>query len=290
MIKHLNIKDFLSQSANCIEVMMSSYRFFINNRLWTGFFKHKWMALATLVIAVLFSYWMVCDVAAMLSSLGSGSEASEASMIGDGISDEDKKEYTRTALNGGSKYVLMILLEIVIFHFSIRTIDILSGSEMPVKLQQFWKAELRMIHVLFRGFVQALIAQVVVSVIFGVLGAPDFAKRMVMFFVYAYFIGHAFFDNYNELHKIQISKSERITQAHFGATLTLGVVASTLLMIPIIGAIVTPIFGAISANIYGYQFALQHTPVPESQREIKKAQDKAEKAAKKKSKKAAKKA
>lgn len=286
MIKHLNIKDFLPQAANCIEVMMSSYHFFINNRLWTGFFTHKWIALATLVIAVLFSYWTVCDVASLLTSFGSGSEISEASLIGEGISSEDKQEYAQTALNGGSKYVLMVLLEIIIFHFSIRTIEILSGSEMTAKFQQFWKAELRMIHVLFRGFVQALIAQVVVSVIFGVLGAPDFAKQIVMFFVYAYFIGHAFFDNYNELHKVKISKSERITQAHFGATLTLGVVASTLLMVPIFGAIVAPIFGAISANIYGHQFALQNTPVHESQREIKKAQAKAEKTAKKKAEKA----
>ncbi len=255
MLKNLNTKDTISHASKCIEVMMSSYSFFMKNKLWKGFFKHKWIALATIGISILFSYWMICDVASFLTS-SVDIPINDAGIIADQMSDESKKEHAQTAISGGSKYLLLIILEIVIFYFSVKTIEILTGKEQPIRMSSFWQAEIRMIKVLIRGFVQAFVIQILLSILFGIFGMPDGVKGFVMFFVYAFFVGHAFFDNYNELYKLSIKKSEIITQYHFGATLVLGTVSSVLLLIPIIGPIVTPIFAAITANVYGYRYKL----------------------------------
>lgn len=256
MLKNLNTKDSISHASNCIEVMMSTYRFFMENKLWRGFFKHKWIALATIAISLLFSYWMICDVSTYFTSPTIDIPINDAGVIADQMSDESKRENAQTAIFSGSKYLLLIMLEMVIFYFSVKTIEILSGKEQPINISNFWKAEIRMIKVLIRGFVQALVVQILLSILFGIFGVPGAVKRGVMFFVYAFFVGHAFFDNYNELHKLSIKHSETTTKYHFGATLALGTVSSILLLIPIIGPIVTPIFAALTANIYGYRYKL----------------------------------
>jgi len=256
MLKNLNTKDSISHASKCIEVMTTTYSFFMENKLWKGFFKYKWIALATIGISLLFSYWMICDVASFFTSPSVDIPINDASIIADQMSDESKKENAQTAISGGSKYLLLIILEIVIFYFSVKTIEILTKKEQPISISSFWKAEIRMIKVLVRGFVQALVVQILLSILFRIFGIPDGIKRFVMFFVYAFFVGHAFFDNYNELYKLSIKKSEITTKHHFGATLALGTISSVLLLIPLIGPIVTPIFAALTANIYGYKYKL----------------------------------
>ena len=256
MLKNLNTKDTFFHASKCIEVMMTAYIFFMENKLWKGFFRHKWIALATIGISILFSYWMICDVTSFFTASSVDIPINDAGIIGDQLSDESKKENAQTAISGGSKYLLLIILEIVIFYFSVKTIEILSGKEQPINISSFWKAEIRMIKVLVRGLVQAFIIQILLSVLLGIFGVPNGIKRFLIFFVYAFFVGHAFFDNYNELYKLSIKKSEITTKYHFGATLALGTVASVLLLIPLIGPIVTPIFAALTANIYGYKYKL----------------------------------
>ncbi len=256
MLKNLNTKDAFSHASNCAEVMMSTYSFFMDNKLWRGFFKHKWIALATIAISILFSYWMICDVSTYFTSPVVDIPINDAGVISDQMSDESKRENAQTAISSGSKYLLLIILEIVIFYFSVKTIEILSGKEQPINISNFWKAEIRMIKVLIRGFVQALVVHILLSILLGIFGVPAVVKKVAMFFVYAFFVGHAFFDNYNELHNLSIKNSEITTKYHFGATLALGTVSSILLMIPIIGPIITPIFAALTANIYGYRYRL----------------------------------
>ncbi|MFT4535741.1 MAG: hypothetical protein ACI9P5_003111 [Saprospiraceae bacterium] len=256
MLKNINTKDTISHASKCIGVMMSAYSFFMEHKLWKGFFRHKWIALATIGISILFSYWMICDVTTFFTASPIDIPINDAGIIADQMSDESKRGNAQTAISGGSKYLLLIILEIVIFYFSVKTIEILSGEEQPISISSFWKAEIRMIKVLIRGLVQAFIIQILLSILFGIIGVPNGIKGFVIFFVYAFFVGHAFFDNYNELYKLSIKKSEITTKYHFGATLALGTVASVLLLIPIIGPIVTPIFAALTANLYGYQYKL----------------------------------
>jgi hypothetical protein len=256
MLKNINTKDTISHASKCIGVMMSAYSFFMEHKLWKGFFRHKWIALATIGISILFSYWMICDVTTFFTASPIDIPINDAGIIADQMSDESKRGNAQTAISGGSKYLLLIILEIVIFYFSVKTIEILSGEEQPISISSFWKAEIRMIKVLIRGLVQAFIIQILLSILFGIIGVSNGIKGFVIFFVYAFFVGHAFFDNYNELYKLSIKKSEITTKYHFGATLALGTVARVLLLIPIIGPIVTPIFAALTANLYGYQYKL----------------------------------
>ena len=78
-----------------------------------------------------------------------------------------------------------------------------------------------------------------------------------MFFIYSYFVGHAFLDNYNEQFNKSIKNSDSIIKQHIGASLALGIVISALLFIPLLGPLCAPILGAIAAAIYGERYKIE---------------------------------
>jgi uncharacterized protein involved in cysteine biosynthesis len=74
-----------------------------------------------------------------------------------------------------------------------------------------------------------------------------------MFFVYSYYLGFAFFDNYNEQFGLTIKESAELTKENMGAAIMLGIAAHVILILPIIGAIIMPIFCAVAATLYAHK-------------------------------------
>ena len=127
---------------------------------------------------------------------------------------------------------------------------------------RFWRAEIRMIKVMIRSFIYGLIAQIMCSIVFSIIGFDNLTP-VVMFLVYGYYMGVGFLDNYNEQHEISIVESDLIIRQHFGAAFILGLAVSILIIIPIVGPLFAPIFASVSATIYGHQFKI-HTVVTEN--------------------------
>jgi len=83
-----------------------------------------------------------------------------------------------------------------------------------------------------------------------------------MFFVHSYFIGFAFFDNYNEQYGFNLKESTKIVSKSLGAVVAIGMIAVLLLKIPIIGAIAAPVLGATTATMYLYGEGLHWPSLP----------------------------
>jgi CysZ protein len=256
MIQQYNFPNFFKQSGLCIKIMGESYAFFKTHKLWKGIFRHKWILFLTILLSVLFTFALFSElydyIFLVSESLDSVPENAEQNASNSGQNNKD------TAVFGGSKFLLLILLEIVIFHFSVKTLEILNKEEYKTTFRMFLNAEIRMIKILIRGFIYSLIAQVLLYI---VLSFSNFEIIMpiLMFLVHSYFIGYSFFDNYNEQQKLNIKESDILIRHHCGASTTLGIVASIGLLIPIIGVLVVPVLAAITANIYGFRYNI-HKP------------------------------
>lgn len=172
-----------------------------------------------------------------------------------------KSESTRGALTSGTKYILIILLEIIIFYFSVKTLGILTDRPTKPTFSEFIRAEKRMIKIMFLCFLKGIGASIVVSILLGIIGL-NVISPAVMFVVYGYFMGYAFIDNYNEQFDHHIKQSQEIIRQHFGAAVTIGVVVSLLIYIPLLGPLFGPIFGSVSAAIYGNRYKVQHQLLP----------------------------
>ncbi|MDF1697273.1 MAG: hypothetical protein P1U56_15625 [Saprospiraceae bacterium] len=263
MFKQLNLTEFIPQSIRCIKIMVESYDFFKKHKLWKGIFEHKWIVLLTVLISVIFTYTIATNLVDYFSP------ASEI-LNADGDPTNARQDSKETAIFGGSKFLMMIMLEVVIFHFSVRTLEALNKEKYTTTFGMFFKAEIRMIKVMIRGFVYSLIIQFVLTIILKIADL-EYLLPFLIFIVHAYIIGYAFFDNYNEQQKLNIKESDLCIRYNSGAATTLGIVASLGLMVPIIGPIVVPIFGAIASNIYGFKYHIENPPehvIPKAKTEV----------------------
>ena len=237
--------------------MRESVDFFKDNKLWRGIFKHKWVLLFTIILSALFTFALFSE---LYDYIFSSSEVIDAvGENGDANQNNSGKTNKDTALFGGSKFLLLILLEVVIFHFSVKTLEILNNEEYETTFGMFLKAEIRMIKVLIRAAIYSFILQIILSIVLS-FSDVKFLLPYVMFLVHSYFIGFSFFDNYNEQQKLNIKESDLCIRHNSGAATTLGVAASIGLLIPFIGAMVVPVLGAITANIYGYRYNIENPP------------------------------
>lgn len=245
MLEQLNLKEFIPQSIRCLKIIGESVDFFRKHKLWKGIFEHKWILLLAIGLSVLFTYTVISNLVDYFAPAGELANGSQ-----------DNKE---TALFGGSKFLLLILLEVVIFHFSVKTLEVLNNEKYTTNFGMFVKAEVRMFKVMIRGYVYSLIIQILLSVVLS-LTNTSFLLPIILFVVHSYFIGYAFFDNYNEQQKLNIKESDICVRYNSGGATTLGIITSLGLMIPIIGPLFVPVFGAIAANIYGFRYNIENPP------------------------------
>ena len=244
------------QFRHGVDVMKETLPFVRENLLWNGLFENKWVTAFVFIVSILFTYHIFKDIN-QLMALVNDTEIMQAGLIAgmDNIS-HTISEQSKTALStGGSKYLFIILLEVIIFSFTVKTFSILTHQKIELGFKEFVEAEKRMIIVMVRNFVKAILAQVVIYILLSILSWTHMTS-FFMFFVYSYFMGYAFLDNYNEQFKKSIKSSENIIQQHVGASTAFGLAASILLYVPVIGPVLTPILGAVAATLYGHRYRI----------------------------------
>jgi len=158
--------------------------------------------------------------------------------------------------SGFLKFMLLLILEIVIYHFSVKTDNILKGKTANILFDDFVRAEIRMLKVMARNALLGWIAWLILKIAFGIFGLT-FLHDAAYYMVTAFYIGFAFLDNYLELHDISISKSAVIVRSHIGGTLMIGLIASVFLLVPIVGPLLIPVLCSIAATRYAHQFRIE---------------------------------
>lgn len=229
--------------------------FIKRHRIWTGFMKHGWIAKLVIIVGVLFSLVLFSIVLELISGFfDSGSDLIEntSSMLG------ELKELL--FLEGGFKYIGLVVVEALVFHASIRTLNILTNDYMTPEYQDFKHAIKRMISVAFQCWVRELIFVGLISIPFAILGWQNF-KFIPIFLVHSYYFGFAFMDNYAEQFGLEIKESFRVNYMHIGATLAVGLVAMVLFKIPIVGILAASLLGATTATLYLYKNNIFHEEI-----------------------------
>lgn len=256
VFKLYNFEEFFVHFRQCTGILKKTYPFIKKKKLWEGFFDNKWVLFTSIIISLLFSYFLFHDILRVFGLIGdwiSGTNSHGGETITD-IAKESKVE----AISSGTRFIMLIFLEIVIFHFCVKAVNILTSNDEKPTLAHFVKAEKRMIIIMGLSFIKWTIAHFIINKMLHMVGMGWFT-RVIMIFVYGYFIGYAFFDNYNEQFHKTLKESALIIKQHVGAVTALGVVISLLLYIPLLGPIFAPIFGAIAAALYGHKYQLENT-------------------------------
>ena len=275
----------MEQASVALRVLRSTPAFIKKHQLWKGFLDHKWIMIVTILIMGTLSVTLYYDVHDYFSpdegininldiptegfddgiqaleeaALISPENAKESLEAGKkSLSDaKDKLEDNHKPLFSGSyKFLILIFLEILIFHFAVGTNNILKNENRLLIVREFSRAQIRMIKIMAHKWIFGLIIYILVSILFGILGLSKLTN-FIMFFVYAFFMGFAFLDNYLEQYHFSIKKSSKRIQSHFGAATFFGIIASAGMSIPVIGPILMPFIFAVAATIYGHEVAME---------------------------------
>jgi len=277
---HVNILNGFAQIPQAIKVLIDTPAFIKKHQLWKGFFEHSWVLLFSIFIASAFSYTLYRDVhdyfvpdeekemEINISAEGIEEGILEIEKAIDTIPEEGKAELEakkqtlvdqkeiveqdhKPLFSSSLKFLLLIFLEVLIYHFAVKTNNILKNTNKIPVFKDFSTAQIRMIKVMGRKWVLGLLMYILVSIVCGIT-QTGFLKDAIMFMVYGYYLGFAFLDNYLEQFHFSIKKSVTCIQSHFGAATVFGIFTSLVMHVPLIGPLIVPFLCAIAATRYGH--------------------------------------
>lgn len=250
MFKDFDIKQFFDDLRIGFRSLRESYEFIREHRLWIGFWKYGWAArfLTFLGLVVGFKFWAVIMDWWRSTEMGNPIEMTMSVFsLFKNVSVEGYEMFYA----GGVKYLILILMEILIFHFARKTLEILRGEAIDATFKTFVDAEIRMIKVVIRCYILEMILTVVISTGLRIIGL-EYLKFIPIFLIQCYFLGFLVIDNYNEIFGMSIKESELYARRFLGLALAIGAGTYILLTIPIAGAIIAPLIAGVAATLAMY--------------------------------------
>ncbi|MTB51760.1 hypothetical protein [Lewinella sp. W8] len=223
-----------------------AWRFMVNQRLWVGLKDYGWVARFLVFVGVLLGVTMINEIVEWFSS--HENEPLAAMMIGaDSLLVRLFNFMAESMSSGALNWVTLVLLEVVIYHFMRRTLQIIlkKNVEKAHTFRPFFDAQLRMIKV-------SLLALVVQSVILGIAGIflSGSLESLFAVGVESMLLGYAIADNYNEQFGLTIEQSARnLRMNYLGICLGLGMPLFLMLKVPVFGTILGPLVTSVAAAI-----------------------------------------
>ena len=240
----MDFSKYLQQIFTSSNKLILTIPFIFDNKLWHGFFKHKLVLILSGLSAMVISFSILKYMNGALSFNG-GNVASQKL----GAADISNHLSFANLFDGGNKYLILILIQMLVVHFSNKTIEILSGSTIDMSVREMFGSQIRNIVVVIRNWIFELIVGVFISIIVGIFG-PDWLVTTLKFIVGSYFIGFLFIDNYNYTFAIPVKDSSLIVRRHLGAAVVIGGVAKILFLLPVVGSILVSFICSVGATWY----------------------------------------
>ncbi len=248
-------RSYIKQCKFTFEKHREALQFINKHKLWNGFDRYGWLAKMMLLIAVLIGCYFISIVYNWWQNTGANTSNlySAASSVGTLFQDIFTEGF-KPLYMGGMKYFVLILAEVLVFHFSRRTLEILTGKAGQSKFEEFVIAQKRMIKVAIFSFFVEVIGKMAFGIFFNFYGFLEFSRPVLVLVLQCFLLGFAVVDNYNEQFGLPIKASFRYTLKYSGIALVTGAILYLLLFIPLIGALAGPIIAAVAATIAMHEF------------------------------------
>ena len=241
----LSLQLFYRDFIFTIKNYQKAIPFIKANQLWKGFMDYTWVSKFLLAIGIIVSLkfgGIYSDWFEKTSTQGMSLFAIE-----DLVSKTTAEGYDMF-VSGGFKYVILILLEIVAFHFSRKTLEVLTGETAESSLKSFIAAQARMVKIVIFAYVMETLFSILAATLIAAMGM-DWIKPVVIFLIQCFFLGFAIVDNYNEIFKMSVNQSFKYTRQYAGVSIGIGIVIYVLMLVPVLGAFLAPLLGAVTATI-----------------------------------------
>ncbi|MFK8103952.1 MAG: EI24 domain-containing protein [Saprospiraceae bacterium] len=236
---------YLQQFISTLFAHNEAIKYIRKHRLWEGLLQYGWLSKFLMAIGILLGFKFIKTFMDSITSMGLTETANPLVEMGNMIGHVAVDSYD-FLFHGSIKYLMLILLEVVIFHICRRCIELLTKTKGDLSLKTFIAAQIRMIKVVFRTYIIEMILTLGIKIFFGIFGTFDFFEPIVIFGLQCYFLGFLVMDNYLEQYGLSIKESLRYANQFIGVAVGAGLVLNLLLLIPFFGAIVAPIIAGVT--------------------------------------------
>lgn len=249
-------KIYSHQFQQTFRKHIHAWKFIKRNRLWEGLFHYGWVSKLLIFIAFILGIKFFFIGLSWVKNSG-GNPMRAISNMGGML-----QEFTLSSFNmmfyGSMKYVLLILLEVIIFHFSRMTVEKLTGKKGDVSLNVFLGAQLRMIKVAFRSWIAESVITAIIGALFFLSGPFAIIESSLIFGVHCYYLGFVILDNYNEQFGLSIKDSVKYSRQYLGVALASGLFLHLVMMVPVVGSIVGPVVASVAVTLVMFELSDLH--------------------------------
>lgn len=253
------LREYTRQFGFSLAILPKTIAFIREQKIWKGMFSYGWVARIFILVALLgglkFLSVFINWIQRVFASAGPGDAIANMGLFARDLAVGSYE----MIFSSGSKYVMLILLEVVVFHFARRTLEILTGNAAKADWKDFVDAQIRMIKVAFRSWILEMIIVTALGVIFGILGFLDFLEPVLVLAVQSYFLGFAVVDNYNEQFGLTIKESVEYAWQYLGVVMAMGLFFYLMILIPFFGTIAGPCIAAVAVCVIMYKLSDLHT-------------------------------
>lgn len=258
-----HLKEHYTQLLYTLFTYPEAVRFMRKYKVWSGFWKYSWVSKLLVLVAILAGLKFIATVTDWFQSADTSDPLAAMSSVGTLLADVASREYEYLT-SGSMRYLMIILLEIVIFHVSRRTVEILTAQTSDSRVKAFIDAQIRMIKVAFFCYVMEMILGIGLKVFLGFFSFLEFTRPALLFGVQVFFMGFAVMDNYMEQFGFRIKESFRFSLDFIGVGLGTGLSLQLLFLVPVLGPLIAPFLATVTATITLYELTDLHRQIPEA--------------------------
>lgn len=234
---------WVRDTSTVIKYTIGASDFIEKHKLWRGLAHYSWVLKGIVIIAALVGLKTISFVTDLFSG-----EASVGQSLLAASFDNFSLDGITGFFEGGMKYIILIAVEVIIFHFTRRTMIIITEQPIDTSWKTFIKMEKRMIVVSFVAFGLESAFGLGWSIFSGIFGF-EFFQPVFKALIQSFYLGFVIIDNYNEIYEMNIRQSHRFTWHYAPVSLFVGGMLNLMLHVPIIGVILGPIICAVVATL-----------------------------------------
>lgn len=252
-----NWKTYVDQFRLTLQQETHAIHFIRQYKLWEGIQHYGWLSKVLLFFAFIAGLKFLSIFFNWISNLKLNTTEQAFQSMGLFFHDFAAGGYD-FVFSGMTKYLILILAEVLVFHCCRRTIQILMRRNDPPEFKDFIDAQKRMIAVAIYSWVMELIFTIFIKMATGIVNPLAFLEEAAIFIVQCYFLGFAIIDNYHEQFGLSIKESAKLTQNYLGVAMAAGLSLYLIMLIPLAGAIVAPIVVTVAVAHTMYRVSDLH--------------------------------
>jgi hypothetical protein len=262
--KDIDYKEEAEQFRYTVVSFPAAVRFILRERVWEGFWTYGWFSRILTFVAIMVGLNMIGDALEFFE----GFKENAIALSFSGVTSFAQNLYDNSIgflTDSGSRFLMLVLLEVIIFHASRQTLRLIAGRDSKAAFGDFLNAQIRMLIVSGFAWLMTLLVAIPVKIFFGIFEFLDFLKPGFLFVIEAFFLGFSVVDNYQEQYGLSINESFKKAKENLGINLAIGIVVRLLFWVPVLGPVVAPLIAAVAATIVMHEECDLESKVPMSE-------------------------